>query len=206
MPAKPKIADYPFTTLQPNLGVVVLDHRDLVLADIPGLIEGAHEGAGLGHQFLRHIERCRLLIHLVNGASADPLAEFEQINEELALFSEKLAQKKQLVVLNKIDLPQAEAAWPALKARAAELGLPACKISAVTQAGVRALVATMFEELAQLPEEDLYEETEIPIFTLEQAEDHFEIHKLAEGWQVTGPRIEKIAIQTFWDWHSLLKR
>lgn len=203
--AKPKIADYPFTTLQPNLGVVVLDHRDLVLADIPGLIEGAHEGAGLGHQFLRHVERCRLLIHLVNGASADPVAEFEQINEELALFSEKLARKKQLVVLNKIDLPQTEAVWPALKARAAELGYPAYKISAVAQTGVRALVATVFEELDQLPEEELYEE-ELPTFTLDQSEDYFEIHKLAEGWQVTGPRIEKIAIQTFWDTHEAVVR
>jgi GTP-binding protein len=204
--AKPKIADYPFTTLQPNLGVVVLDHRDLVLADIPGLIEGAAEGAGLGHQFLRHVERSRLLIHLINGAAPDPLAEFEQINQELALFSEKLARKKQLVVLNKIDLPQTLEHWPAIQARAAELGFPAFKISAVTQEGVRPLVATMFAELDQLPPEELYEEEEIPTFTLEQSEDHFEVHELPDGWRVTGPRIEKIAHQTFWDTHEAVMR
>ncbi|MBI1877979.1 MAG: GTPase ObgE, partial [Chloroflexi bacterium] len=139
--ARPKIADYPFTTLQPNLGVVELDHRDLVIADIPGLIEGAHAGAGLGHQFLRHVERSRLLVHLLNGAAPDPLADFYQINEELHLFSSKLAEKPQLVVLNKIDLPDAQAHWPVVQARAKELGLEALQISAVTGQGVPALVA-----------------------------------------------------------------
>ncbi|MDX1520496.1 MAG: GTPase ObgE [Anaerolineae bacterium] len=196
--ARPKIADYPFTTLQPNLGVVVMGHRDLVLADIPGLIEGAHAGAGLGHQFLRHVERSRLLVHLLNGASPDPVAEFEQINQELALFSDRLAEKKQIVVLNKIDLPQIEQHWPAVKARADELGFPAFKISAVTQAGVQQLVAAIFEQLDQLPDEDLAEE-EVPTFTLEDSEDHFEIHQIEAGWQVTGPRIERIARQTYWN-------
>jgi GTP-binding protein len=195
--AQPKIADYPFTTLQPNLGVVILDHRDLVLADIPGLIEGAHAGAGLGHQFLRHIERSRLIVHLLNGASPDPLAEFAQINEELALFSEKLAGKKQLVVLNKIDLPQAEAHWPAIQAQAEALGYPAYKISAVTQEGVRELIAAMFAELDALPEETPLEE-EIPTFTLESPLDYFEIQQTHEGWHVTGPRIEQLAHQTYW--------
>jgi GTP-binding protein len=195
--ARPKIADYPFTTLQPNLGVVVLDHRDLVLADIPGLIEGAHQGAGLGHQFLRHVERSRLLVHLLNGAAPDPLAEFEQINQELALFSEKLAGKRQIVVLNKIDLPEAESHWPAIAARATALDWPAFKISAVTQQGVRELVGAMFEELAQLPEEELFEEA-VPTFTLEQGDDYFEIAQIPAGWQVHGPRIEQLARQTYW--------
>ena len=203
--ARPKIADYPFTTLQPNLGVVVLDHRDLVLADIPGLIEGAHAGAGLGYQFLRHIERCRLLIHLLNGASPNPLAEFEQINQELALFSEKLAHKKQIVVLNKIDLPEAEAHWPAIRARARELDLPALKISAVTTEGVRQLVEMLFEHLDQLPREMLFEE-EVPIFTLEQAADSFEVKKLSDGWQVTGPKIEQLSLQTYWDMDEAVVR
>ena len=91
--ARPKIADYPFTTLEPNLGVVVIDDRDIVLADIPGLIEGAHTGAGLGHAFLRHIERTRVLIHLLNGISPDPVGDYEAINQELALFSPELADK-----------------------------------------------------------------------------------------------------------------
>jgi GTP-binding protein len=197
--AQPKIADYPFTTLQPNLGVVVLDDRDLVVADIPGLIEGAHEGAGLGHQFLRHIERCRLLLHLLNGASPDPLAEFDQINQELALFSQKLAQKPQIVVLNKIDLPEAQLHWPAVQARAKELGWPAYQISAVTGEGVRILTAKLFEALEALPREQLFEE-EVPVFTLDQDENVFEIEQLDDQtWQVTGPKIRDLAIQTRWN-------
>lgn len=198
--AQPKIAAYPFTTLQPNLGVVVFEHRDLVMADIPGLIEGAAEGAGLGHQFLRHIERCRLLLHLLNGAAADPLAELDQINAELARFSERLAQKPQIIVLNKIDLPQAEQQWPNIEARAQAMGFPAYKISAVTQSGVRELTARLFHYLDELPVETLTEEQEdlIPTFTLEASDDYFEIHQIPEGWQVTGPRIEKIAHQTYW--------
>lgn len=195
--AQPKIADYPFTTLQPNLGVVILDHRDLVMADIPGLIEGAHAGAGLGHQFLRHIERSRLLVHLLNGAAPDPLADFEQINEELRLFSPKLAGKPQLVVLNKIDLPDAREHWPAVQVRARELGLEALHISAVTGQGVPALVAKLFAELDQLPREALFED-EVPVFTLDNAAS-FEIEKLTNGWRVTGPKIEQLAAQTYWN-------
>lgn len=203
--ARPKIAAYPFTTLQPNLGVVTMDHRDLVMADIPGLIEGAHTGSGLGHQFLRHIERSRLLVHLLNGASPDPLAEFEQINEELRLFSPRLAAKPQLVVLNKIDLPQAEDHWPAIQERAKALEWPVHKISAVTQAGVRQLVGRLFEQLDQLPPEEPVE-PELPVFTLEQDPNRFEVEKLAEGWRVSGPRIEQLALQTYWDSHEGVQR
>jgi GTP-binding protein len=203
--ARPKIADYPFTTLQPNLGVVVLDHRDLVMADIPGLIEGAHEGAGLGDQFLRHIERCRLLVHLLNGASPDPLAEFDQINLELAQFSQKLAEKPQLVVLNKIDLAEAEGHWPAIQARAKALGLPAFKISAVTQQGVRPLVGALFEHLDRLPPEPLHQ-AEAPVFTLDQTEAFFEIEEVGDGWLVTGPKIEKLARQTYWGMDEAVMR
>lgn len=202
--ARPKIADYPFTTLQPNLGVVVLDHRDLVMADIPGLIEGAHEGAGLGHQFLRHVERSRLLVHLLNGAVPDPLADFDQINDELRLFSPKLAEKPQIVVLNKIDLPDAAAHWPAVQARARTLGLEALQISAVTGQGVPALVARLFERLAELPREPLFAE-EVPVFTLDEG-NHFEVEKLPNGWRVTGPKIEQLAAQTYWNLDEAIMR
>ena len=121
--ARPKIADYPFTTLAPNLGTVVIDDRDMVLADIPGLIEGAHAGAGLGHTFLRHIERTRVLIHLLNGISPDPLGDYEAINQELALFSPELADKPQIVVLNKMDLPDVRAAWPEIARKLRGLGV-----------------------------------------------------------------------------------
>ncbi len=113
--ARPKIADYPFTTLVPNLGVVGWrGEKSFVVADIPGLIEGAHEGAGLGHQFLRHLERCRVLVHLVDGANADPdrspKADLDAINRELALHSPELARKPQIVAVTKVDVPEARAA------------------------------------------------------------------------------------------------
>jgi len=112
--ARPKIADYPFTTLTPNLGVVSWRDRSFVVADIPGLIEGAHAGAGLGHQFLRHVERCRVLVHLVEGANPgegrSPKADFDAINRELALHSPELARKPQVVAVTKIDIPDARAA------------------------------------------------------------------------------------------------
>ncbi len=203
--ARPKIAAYPFTTLQPNLGVVTWEHRDLVMADIPGLIEGAHQGTGLGFQFLRHIERCRLLVHLLNGASPEPLAELDQINEELKLFSPRLAAKPQILVLNKMDLPTAQKQWPLVQSRADQLNLPAYAISAVTQQGVNTLVTALFEQLDQLPPEPLFEE-ELPVFTLEQDEAIFEIRPLPNGWQVTGPRIQELAIQTHWDEHEGVMR
>ncbi|HET7752478.1 MAG TPA: GTPase ObgE [Anaeromyxobacteraceae bacterium] len=116
--ARPKIADYPFTTLVPNLGVVAWRERSFVVADIPGLIEGAHAGAGLGHQFLRHVERCRVLVHLVDGApqgeGATPKEDFDAINRELELYSAELAAKPQIVAVNKIDLPDAREAAKAL--------------------------------------------------------------------------------------------
>jgi len=196
--ARPKIAAYPFTTLEPNLGVVVLDHRDLVMADIPGLIEGAHTGAGLGHQFLRHIERSRLLVHLLNGASVDPLGEFEQINEELVRFSPKLADKPQVVVLNKMDLPEAQGHWPDVQAHAEALDLPVYAISAVTGQNLPTLIAALFKQLDELPPEPLFEE-ETPVFTLDQSEDYFKIEQISDGWLVTGPKIEQLAFQTQWD-------
>ncbi|MCC6261811.1 MAG: GTPase ObgE, partial [Anaerolineales bacterium] len=115
--AKPKIGDYPFTTLEPNLGVAKIDDdTTIVMADIPGLIEGAAEGAGLGHDFLRHIQRTRVLIHMIDGLSEDPLADFSQINTELALFDAKLGSKPQVVVINKIDQPDVQARLPEIQA------------------------------------------------------------------------------------------
>ena len=142
--AKPKIADYPFTTLTPHLGVVLMsDNRSFVVADVPGLIEGASEGHGLGHQFLRHIERTKVLVHLVDvsGASGrDPVADFETIRRELDLYNADLLAKPQLVVANKIDAIDDPARVDALAARARELALPFFRISAVTGEGVPQLL------------------------------------------------------------------
>jgi GTP-binding protein len=151
--AKPKIADYPFTTLTPNLGVVRLnEERSFVVADVPGLIEGAHRGLGLGHQFLRHLERTKVLVHLVDvsGASGrDPVEDLDTVRRELELFQPTLAAKPQIVAANKIDAlddTHAEAV-KALKRRAAQLDLPFFRISGASGQGVRELVEAMWRRL-----------------------------------------------------------
>ena len=154
--AKPKIADYPFTTLEPNLGVVQAGDRTFVIADIPGLIEGAHEGHGLGIQFLRHVERTRLLAHLVDVSEfsgREPAQDFEIIMEELRQFSEQLIQKPMIVVATKIDACQDPSRIDAVRQKAAEHGFPFYAISSVTGAGVEELRFAMSDELFR-PAED----------------------------------------------------
>jgi len=140
--ARPKIADYPFTTLEPNLGVASVDDRTFVVADIPGLIEGAHEGHGLGIQFLRHIERTRLLAHLVDVSEfsgRDPVDDFDVVMEELASFSEALMEKPMIVVATKIDAAQDPDRIARLREHAAARGFPFYEISSVTGEGIDAL-------------------------------------------------------------------
>jgi len=199
--ARPKIADYPFTTLIPHLGVAEIDDRTLVLADIPGLIEGAHLGAGLGHQFLRHVERTRLLIHLLDGASVDPLADFESINRELELYNPRLAAKPQIVVLNKLDLPQAQAAWPRVEAAMNRLRLPVIAISAMTGQGVPHLLRWTVSLLAELPEPEPEPVAEpLPVLRAHPEVDDFEIeHVGPRFFRVHSPRLERMARITDWD-------
>ncbi len=153
--ARPKIADYPFTTLEPNLGVVELpDYRSFVVADIPGLIEGAHLGHGLGIQFLRHIERTRLLVHLVDVSEAtgrDPVHDFDTVIEELASFSEDLVKKPMIVVASKMDVAQDPARVEALRQHAAGLGLPFYEISSATGLGIDNLKYAMAERVLAVP-------------------------------------------------------
>ena len=166
--ARPKIADYPFTTLEPNLGVVQAgDDRSFVLADIPGLIEGAHEGHGLGIQFLRHVERTRLLVHLVDVSDftgRDPKNDFDVILNELAKFSETLAEKPMLVVASKVDACQDKKRITAVKARAKKRGLPFFQISSVTGAGIEELRFAMGERALAVaaPEECLQPKEQQP--------------------------------------------
>jgi GTP-binding protein len=156
--ARPKIADYPFTTLTPNLGVVTLsDDRSFVVADVPGLIEGAHEGHGLGDRFLRHIERTKVLIHLVDvsGASGrNPVQDFEVIQRELALFDAQVAAKPQLVAANKLDAVDDAAGVKALEKRVKKARLPFFKISGVTGEGLDLLLEATWKEIAAVREAD----------------------------------------------------
>jgi GTP-binding protein len=155
--ARPKIADYPFTTLEPCLGVVSADpegwSRSFVVADLPGLVEGAHRGAGLGHRFLRHIERTRLLAHLVDVSetAADPVHSFEVIMAELAAFSAELAGRPMLVVATKLDAAGDRSRLERLKAHVQQRGWPLVAISAVTGQGIAELVHTLADMLARLP-------------------------------------------------------
>jgi len=196
--ARPKIADYPFTTLVPNLGVAEVDHRVFVLADIPGLIEGASQGIGLGFKFLRHVERTRVLIHLVDGLSEDPLGDMEMINHELDVFDPRMSRKPQIVAFNKMDVPQAAERWPAVQAAISGRGLPAYAISAATGQGVQALLRGVAEALATAPEPLPVDE--IPVLRPEPDEDFFEITRLGPGeFRVVGTRIERAARRTDWD-------
>jgi GTP-binding protein len=194
--ARPKIAAYPFTTLQPNLGVVqVGEYHAFVMADVPGLIEGASEGAGLGHQFLRHVERTRLLIHLLDGAAPDPLADYQTLNQELAQFSQRLAAKPQIVVLNKMDLPDAQAWWPLVQEAVTENGVEVHAISAVSQQGVRELMGRAFALLSTLPPPEPAPE-EVAVFRPDESEETFAVEQEEDGWRVRGVRVERVAAMT----------
>jgi GTPase len=208
--ARPKIAPYPFTTLQPNLGVAeVGDAKEgapcLVLADIPGLIEGAHLGLGLGFEFLRHIQRTRVLIHLLDGAGVDPLADFSQINSELALFDENLVRKPQLVVFNKMDLPDAQARWPAVKAELEKRGHETLSISAVAHTGVRELLFRAAALVAETPPPPVVET--LPVYHAGSAEPDFTITREPDGgYRVTGAKIERAAKMTYWEFDEAVQR
>ncbi len=207
--AKPKIAPYPFTTIEPNLGVVNLDEEtSLILADIPGLIEGAHQGVGLGHDFLRHIQRTRVLIHLLDGMAEDPLLDFAQINAELALFDPNLGRKPQVVALNKMDLPEVQERWPKIETELKKRGYAAYNISAVTGTNVRPLLyraAQLLKEVeAQAPEQLAAEE--LPVYRPETDPRQFTITREAAGWRVSGEAIERAAAMTYWEYDQSVRR
>jgi GTP-binding protein len=146
--ARPKVADYPFTTLTPNLGVCqVDDDQPFTLADIPGLVEGAHQGAGLGLKFLKHVERCRLFVYVIDLSQPDPLDQWEALAAELKAYSPELAARAALVAGNKLDLPAAAEQWEAFRKKIAERGLPAWGISALTGDGVADLLAELNRRL-----------------------------------------------------------
>jgi GTP-binding protein len=203
--AKPKIANYPFTTLSPNLGVAKMDvDTVLVLADIPGLIEGAHEGVGLGFAFLRHIQRTRVLIHVLDGLSEDPLSDFSQINSEMALFDEKIRDKPQLIAFNKMDLPSVQEKWPAVKEALADLGYEAMAISAVTQENVKNLLWRAAALLKDAPEPEV--EEALPVYKAAEDPKAFTIRRTEDGWLVRGEAIERAAAMTYWEHRESVRR
>jgi GTPase len=203
--ARPKIADYPFTTLEPNLGVAELDpDTTLVMADIPGLIEGAHAGAGLGFEFLRHVQRTKVLIHLLDGMSDDPVADFAQINSEMALFDPNLAKKSQVVALNKIDLPDVLERWPGIKAALEKRGYKPLAISAVSGENVKDLLWKAAEALKNAPEPEKVDE--IPVYRAPEDPRGFTLERVAEGWRVKGAAIERAAAMTYWEYEGSVRR
>lgn len=205
--AKPKIGDYPFTTLEPNLGVAKIDEDTaVVLADIPGLIEGAHAGAGLGHDFLRHIQRTRVLIHLLDGLSEDPLADFSQINSELALFDPKLAKKPQVVVLNKIDQPDVRERLHDIKAGFKKRGVDLIAASAMARTNTREVLLKAYQKLRELKPDQMEEEV-LPVYKPETDPNHFEIERgSGNEWRIRGIAIERAAKMTYWEHDGSVRR
>lgn len=211
--AKPKIAPYPFTTIEPNLGVAILDEdTTLILADIPGLIEDAHKGVGLGHAFLRHIQRTRVLIHLLDGLAENPLLDYAQINSELALFDPRLAEKPQLVALNKSDIPEVMERWPEiqaeLKRRETSKHIQSTPISALAGTNVRDLLyraaVLLAEEKAKADLEPVAAVT--PVYRPEADPNQFEIVRTTQGWRIHGDAIERAAAMTYWEYDQSVRR
>lgn len=195
--ARPKIADYHFTTIAPNLGVVKTQQGDsFVMADIPGIIEGASQGVGLGIQFLRHIERTRLLLHVIDVAGTEgrnPLDDFNKVNEELKKYSEKLGNRKQIIVANKLDALQDEENMMALEKLAKENDMEIFKISAVTGEGVNELINYVGKVVKVLPKEEIFDIEDRVIYTLEEDKDEFTIFEKKTGeFYVEGNAIERI--------------
>ncbi len=199
--AHPKIADYPFTTLEPNLGVLDLgegDERRPTIADVPGLIEGASQGAGLGHAFLRHVERTRLLVHVVDGSGRDPEWAHGVIRDELEAHDPALLEKPMIVAFNKLDQPAAQAAWPAFRAARRRDGLPVVAISAATGEGLSELRRELAERLPDAAELGRpVEPAGVVVHRMDSLGDGFVVEHDADGaFRVRGRRIERIAAQT----------
>ncbi|NLL69798.1 MAG: GTPase ObgE [Epulopiscium sp.] len=196
--AKPKIADYHFTTLSPNLGVVDNQYGGgFVIADIPGLIEGAHQGVGLGHDFLRHIERTRLLIHVVDSSGIegrDPIEDIEKINYELKAYSETLGERPQIIVANKIDLPEAKENIQRLKNKYEPLGIPVFPVSAATGEGLRELLFYTGERLKEIKKDPIVFEAEYEEeYEQWKEEEAYSVEKVEEGlYEISGYSIEKV--------------
>lgn len=206
--AKPKIANYHFTTLVPNLGVVNMGDGSFVMADIPGIIEGAHEGVGLGLEFLRHLERTRLLIHIVDVSGIegrDPIESFDVINGELKRYSQKLAEKPQIIAANKSDIPQFDENFDKFKAEMEGRGYTVFKISAATKSGISELLNFVYQRLKELPPEEIEVEDDIIEEYTESDREKITVFVDENGiYNVEGVRVQQIVGSTnFDDYESL---
>lgn len=194
--ARPKIADYPFTTITPNLGVVTIADTSFVVADLPGLIEGASEGIGLGHQFLKHVERTRVLIHVVDAFpidETDPLEGYHTIRKELEQYSPSLAERPTVIALNKMDLaPQGQA--NTIREQFEGLGFPVFAISAATRSGIDPLLFAVLELLEQ-QEQEAPAEVNLVVRPKEE-EDVWNVIAAEDGWEIIGKRIERMVAMT----------
>ncbi|MGI6150622.1 MAG: GTPase ObgE [Christensenellales bacterium] len=196
--ARPKIANYHFTTLAPNLGVARVDDTDFVLADIPGLIEGAASGAGLGHDFLRHIERTRMIVHVldISGCEGrDPIEDYRAINRELSEYSETLANLPQIIAANKMDLSESEENLNRLKQALSDQGIEIYPISAATAQGLDPLLRGIVRKLATLPSVQRFKEEELP----QEEAEKFAVEKIEEVFVVSGPLIDQLLDRTYAD-------
>jgi GTP-binding protein len=203
--ARPKIADYPFTTIEPNLGVARLDNdTTLVLADIPGLIEGAHQGMGLGFEFLRHIQRTRVLIHLLDGLSENPILDFVQINTELSLFDPELSTKPQIIAVNKMDLSEAQEQWIKIESDFKKKGITPFPISAATGSNLKSLLYKVAELLNNTP--IVFHEPKMPVYHPRSDPRVYEIKRLPKGWRIIGESIERAAAMTYWENDESIRR
>ena len=206
--AKPKIANYHFTTLYPNLGVIYVDEGvSFVMADIPGIIEGAAEGAGLGHDFLRHIDRCRLLVHIVDVSGSedrDPIEDFEKINAELRDYSPELAERPMIVAANKCDLiPEGSDNLERLRAYVTERGYPFYEISAATTQGTKQLMRVIAGRLRELPPVTVYEPEYVKPLAEAGEADALSIEHMDDLWVVSGKWMQQlIADINFADYES----
>lgn len=196
--AKPKVAAYHFTTIAPNLGVVDTgDQRSFVMADLPGLIEGASQGVGLGHQFLRHVERTRVIVHVIDMAGTegrDPYEDYVKINEELAAYDEKLLTRPQIIAANKMDMPDAEENLVEFKEKLGE-EIPIYRISAITKDGLRDLLFAVADKLEEIPkyEQEIEQADETVVYRYQKEEDPFHITRDPDGaFVLYGHRIETL--------------
>jgi GTPase len=195
--AKPEIADYPFTTKEPVLGVVYVNYANYVLAEIPGLIDGAHQGRGLGHDFLRHAMRTRIFIHLINGTSQSPVEDMIAVNNELSLFDSALGKKQQIVAVNKIDLPEVKDRISSIRNSFKEAGIDPVFISAATKEGVAKLMSVVWDKLQIVLQETTQEKAQpVKVFKPQPRGMRFSVRKEGNSFVVAAPELDRLVAGT----------